>query len=515
MSLLPKIVQGSAMHVVEQAIRLTCALWLTPRMLNYLGETNYGLWGLLTSIFTQFVLLDLGLCTSMPRFLSRAIGQGNTEELCRSASTGTAGMFIIGVLAQIAGVVTWFGLPWFLKESHELGEARNVVIALMVTSLTFWLGRPLMLHLQSQLRRDLIALASIMRLLITTPSVAWALSNGRGIETVAWIHALGALGELILFFFFDRAFFRLVRWPWVNRAKARELLVFARWSYVLTTSERIRSGFSGADLFIVAAFLGSAMSGIYSLGQRLAYIFYEVAYAIVGAQLLSTFSQLDGAGDRERLKQSFVAASRISAQLAVIGGGILWATGPAFLKRWVPAQAEEATPVLLYLIIPHILCATQIPSRHLLISLARHRPLALTCLAGILLNLLLTVLWVQNFGMVGAAIATFVEMTLLYGIAIPWLVITQTEFPRRLVVWESLWKPLLKSSLLLSPAILSTHLWLGAAMATYTEIASAIVLLAVVFFTFLALGLLGKEEKRWFLTGYEILFKRPRPAVNA
>lgn len=505
MSLIPKIVRGSAMHVLEQVIRLGCALWLTPRMVYYLGEARFGLWGLLAAIFSQFVLLDLGLCSTLPRFLSRAIGRDDAQDIRETASTGTVGMLLIGVVAQLAGGITWLFLPNFLSSVHDLGEARSVVLALMAGTMAFWIGRPVMLHLQSQLRRDLIGVAAIIRVLICTPAAAWALDHDMGLVTVAWIHSFGAIGELILYGLFDRSFFRLVRWPWVHLKKARELLLFARWSYVLTTSERVRSGFSSADLFIVATFLGSAASGIYSLGQKLASMFHEIAYAIVGAQLLSAFSHLDGAGDKKGLENGFLAASRISVQVAVIGGGMLWALGPVFLQRWVPAQAEEASPVLFWLTFPNMLCAAQIPTRHLLMSMGKHRPLALTYLTGIIINLMLTVVLVKSYGMVGAAIATAVEMTLLHAVAMPWLVVRQTDMSWRLVAWESLWRPLLRSTAVLAPAFYIAHQW--ANRPDYGQILIAITALSTLFITALMLGILGREEKTWLKMGFRILVR--------
>lgn len=502
------------MHVLEQVVRLGCALWITPRMVYYLGEAGFGLWGLLAGIFSQFVLLDLGLCTSFPRFMARAIGRGDADDLRTIASTGTLGMFAIGILAQIAGTITWISLPWFLSDIHEIGEARAVIIALMISSLAFWIGRPLMLHLQSSLRRDLLCVAALARVLTTTPMVAWALSSGKGLFAVAWIHALGAIGELLLYALMDRSFFKLVHWKWTNRAKSRDLLQFARWSYVLTTTERVRSGFSGSDLFIIAAILNSAASAVYSLGQKLAYIFYDVAYSIVGAQLLSAFSHLDGAGDKAGLERGFIAASRISAQLAAIGGGMLWAVGPAFLTRWVPGQAEEATPVLIYLILPHMLCATQIPSRHLLISLAKHRPLALVYLVGVIFNILLTIVLVKTIGMVGAAIATLVEMTLLYAIAMPWLVVVQSGLSWRIVGWQSLWKPLLRSSAILFPALFAASHWLHD-KPTYGHIFTAIGGLSFLFFVAIASGIMGRDEKAWLQTGWRVLFKSQKPVERA
>ena len=510
MSLMPKIVRGSAMHVIEQVVRLGCGLWVTPLMVYHLGENGFGLWGILVGIFSQFLLLDLGLSTSMPRFLARSIGNGDVEDLRRTASTGTLGMLIIGFIAQVAGAITWVALPWFLSDVHDLAEARSVVLALTLSSLAFWLVRPILVHLQSQLRRDLIAVAAILRVLVCTVLVAWALRSGRGLVTVAWIHAFGGLGELLLMALMDRSFFPLVRWHWARRGKARELLIFSRWSYLLTTSERIN--FSGTDIFILAAVISSAASGIYSLGQKFAIMFYDVAYAIVGAQLLSTFSQLDGAGNRSGLERGFIAASRISVQVAVIGGGILWAVGPAFLKRWVPQQAAEATPVLLALILPHVLGAAQIPARHLLISMARHRPLALTFLVGISLNIALTFVLVRIYGIVGAAVASLVVMSLVYAVAMPWLVVRQVGMPWRTVAWECLWLPLGRSTLLLAPAFVLVRRWLE--VPTYGHIMLGIAALSAAFFALLTLGLLGREERTWFHLGLQLLFKRNKAAAR-
>lgn len=513
MSLLPKIVRGSAMHVLEQIVRLGCALWITPRMVHHLGEAGFGLWGLLSGLFAQFILLDLGLCTSLPRFLSRSIGRNDLDDLRTTASTGAVGMVVIGLAAQLAGVIIWFSLPHFLSEVHTLSEARAVVVALMLATLAYWIQRPIALHLQSRLRRDLMSVAAITRVLVCTPLVAWALADGKGLEQVAWIHTFGAIGELALCCLFGRSFFGLARWRWASRAKAWDLLRFACWSYLLTTTERIRSSFAGADIYILAAMLGTAASGVYSLGQKLSFMFYEVAYSIVGAQLLSTFSHMDGAGDESGLRHGFVAASRISVLMSVIGGGILWSIGPGFLARWVPGQAAEATPVLLALILPQMLAAAQIPSRHLLISLDKHRPLALTYLVGIVVNVILTLVLVRAMGMVGAAVATLVEMTFVYALAMPWLVATQARLGLRMVAWRCLWRPFLRALLLLAPGFYVARQWLSV-QPTYGQIVLAVAGLSLLFFTALGLGLLGREERGWLKLGLQALFTRANPSVR-
>lgn len=508
MSLMPKIVRGSAMHALEQFVRLACALWITPRMVYYLGEAGFGLWGLLSGIFAHFFLLDLGLCTSLPRFLARAMGKKDEQDIRETASTGVLGMFIIALLAQVAGGVVWVSLPAFLSQVHDLQQARQVVLALMVISLAHWGHRAVTIYLQSILRRDLLSLAAILRVAVSTPIVAWALASGGGLITVAWIHAAGMVAELLVTAFMAGSFFPLLRLAWVRKSKARELLLFARWSYLLTTTERIRTSFTGSDIMIVAAILGAAASGIYSLGQKLAFMYYEVAYAIVGVQLLSAFSQLDGADDKEGLERGFATATRIAVLISVAGGGMLWAIGPAFMSRWVPGQAAEATPVLLMLILPHMLAAAQIPARHFLISRALHRPLALTYLAGIIVNIGLTYGLVKTMGMMGAAVATLVEMTLVYAVAMPWLVVRQAGLSWNQVAWRWQWRPFLRALALMAPALGLTRHWLTLQEGTYLHIIAALAALALWFLVLLAVGLFGREERGWLRMGLGALTGR-------
>ena len=89
MSLMPRILRGSAVNVVEQMLRLLCALWITPRMVWYLEESGYGLWVVLSTLFGQFILLDPGLGASLARFLARAEFSGDQNGLRRALSTGT------------------------------------------------------------------------------------------------------------------------------------------------------------------------------------------------------------------------------------------------------------------------------------------------------------------------------------------------------------------------------------------------------------------------------------------
>jgi O-antigen/teichoic acid export membrane protein len=508
MSLMPRILRGSAVNVVEQMLRLVCALWITPRMVWYLEESGYGLWIILSTLFGQFILLDPGLGASLARFLARAESSGDQDGLRRALSTGTFFFFGLSGLALLLGSVIWLQLPQFETTAADLEEAQGVVSALAVTAGFYWLVQPIRVHLKSRLRQDLIAGAAIIRVLICTLLVAWALEHGKGLAFVAWIHTLGSIGEGLLLAGWNRSFFPLVRGKWADREKAMELLRFSRWTYVMTSSERLRNE---GDPLLLGAMLGPGPTGLFALGQRLVRMYFDVAYAVVGTQLLSAFSYLDGLGDRELLRRAYLSASRFASMLAVLGAGMIWVVGPPFLQRWVPPQAAQATPVLLWLTPAYLVYAAQIPGVHLLVSLGRHRLLAWVHLGGLILNVAASVALVYSHGMIGAAWGTALELILVYGLALPLLVVRRSGLSASTVFWQALWQPMLRTAVVLAPAWLLTGPLL--AQPDYSMIALAILGQGGLFLVAMPLGLLGAEAKDWSRRGLDWL-KQSRLSRN-
>ena len=492
MSLMPRILRGSAVNVVEQMLRLLCALWITPRMVWYLEESGYGLWVVLSTLFGQFILLDPGLGASLARFLARAESSGDQDGLRRALSTGTFFFMGLSGVALLAGSGVWLLLPRFESTASHLAESQDLVAALMCSAGFFWLVQPIRVHLKARLRQDLIASAAIIRVLICTLLVAWALERGKGLAFVAWIHTIGFIGEGLLMAWWNRGFFSFVRRRWADWEKGVELLRFSRWTYVMTSSERLRNE---GDPLLLGALLGPVPTGVFALGQRLVRTYFDVAYAVVGTQLLSAFSHLDGLGDRRKLEQAYLSASRFSSMLAVLGAGMVWVVGPPFLQRWVPGQAEQATPVLLWLVPAYLVYAAQIPGVHLLVSLGRHRLLAWVHFAGLLLNLGTSIWLVYGHGMIGAAWGTALELSLVYGLALPLLVVRRTGMAASTVFWQALWLPMLRTLAVMVPVGWLTHFWLSAP--SYPQIALAMGVHLTVFILAAGLGGLGGEARGW------------------
>lgn len=448
------LLRGSFLGTADQVVRAIAALVVTPVMVAALGVADFGVWVLLTGLFSQFVLLDPGLQSSLPRFLI----QKDAGELRAVASTAQRIYGIVTAASVLLTFFIWVVMPWFITDAARLVTARSIVILLGAATVVGTLTRLPALYLQSLMRRDLIAGIAIVRVAVSAAVVLWLLLlRGGGLLDVALVQVSGAVVESLLLAWCGRGLFPSIRRRWVDRTVARTLLGFSGWAYLISMCERLRSGLDG---FVLGWLRGSQAAGVYSLGARPVCMAFDTVYACIGTQLLPAFTRLRESGGHARLGAAFILITRLSAYLSFLSAGMILVLGPAFLHWWVPAQATEAVPVLLCLALPFALQMAQVPAIHLLYAVAEHRALALAQTAGLVLNVALSIVFARWLGIVGAALGTAVEILLLHGLVMPMLIARKAHVAPAKFLWGAQMVPLLASAAAIAGPALVIGKWM-------------------------------------------------------
>lgn len=445
-----QLIRGSLLSGAEQAVRAVAALAITPVMVSGLGVADFGIWVLLAAFFSQLVLLDPGLQASLPRFFSKPDARGDDAELRAVASTGFAIYLLVTAATMAVAAVVWLLMPCLIADTSRLESARWSALMIGVSTSITALTRLFPVFLISRLRREVISFTAIARVVICTAVIAWLLmEKGGGLIEVAAVHSAGGVIEALALVWFGRDLLPRIRAGDASRATARSLLSYSGWSYLISVSERLRSGLDG---FVLGWLRGSPAAGVYSLGLRPVTMVFDTVYACIGNQLLPAFTRIQETGGRERLVEAFLRVTRLSAFVSFLSAAVVTGIGPDFLRWWIPDQAEAAAPVLLWLALPFALQSAQAPAIHLLYALAEHRSLALAQAAGVLLNLALSILFARWFGIVGAAMGTAVEIFLLHGLVMPWLIAKQAGVSAVRFIWRGQAIPLLIALPLLAVA---------------------------------------------------------------
>jgi O-antigen/teichoic acid export membrane protein len=390
-------------------LNILVGLFLSPYILHHLGDDAFGLWVLIFSVTGYYGLFDLGIRSSIIRYVAKYSTVDENEELNRLVNTAFftySGIGAVAILITIA--VSFYVGSIFRISGDSLYLARWLF--LMVGSAVA-LGFPLGVFggiLEGLQRFYVLNINNMSATILRALLIVVALQRGRGLLTVAFItvalpllanmvNAVVALRLLRLRFGFEH----------LNRESLRRIASYSGTTFIIIVAVRLRFK---TDAIVIGTFVSSAAITYFTIGSRLV----DYAGEVVGglAQVFVPMSsQSDATGDLMGLRRIFVAGNRACALIIFPMAAILIILGKSVIEAWVGARYIAASyPVLLVLVIPSTLMLAQSASGRVLYGMAKHKTLAIVTLMEGCANLFLSILLVRRFGILGDAVGTAIPL---------------------------------------------------------------------------------------------------------
>src|SRR5580704_5318496 len=83
------------------ATNVLVGIFLSPFILHRLGDSAYGIWVLIFSITGYYGLFDLGIRSSVVRYVSKFTATGESDKLNRLVNTSLWSYTLIGAVAML------------------------------------------------------------------------------------------------------------------------------------------------------------------------------------------------------------------------------------------------------------------------------------------------------------------------------------------------------------------------------------------------------------------------------
>jgi O-antigen/teichoic acid export membrane protein len=406
---LAQIVKNVSSSWVSLGINILVGIFLSPFILHRLGNTAYGAWVLVFSITGYYGLFDLGIRSSIIRYVSTYHAVGDMEGLRKLINTslavysgiGLATMAVTVVVSAYAGV--FFRIPpGFLTTAQGLFLMVGAAVAIGFPAGVF--GGVL----EGLNRFYFVNVTNIVTTLLRATLIVLVLGRGYGLLTVALITvSLPLLGSMVRVAIVLRILPLRFGWKYMERKALREIAHYSGVSFILMLSYKLR--FKTDELLLSTLMSVSAVT-FFSIGDRLLDYTFEVVSSL--AQIFVPMSgQSDARGDMDRLRKIFVAGNRACALVIFPITAILVVLGKSVIRVWVGASyVPLGYPVMLALLVPSTFLLAQAASPRILFGMARHKSLAwVTSMEGIA-NLILSVVLIRPFGVIGDAFGTAIPL---------------------------------------------------------------------------------------------------------
>lgn len=405
-----EIIKNVSSSWFSLGVSILVGIFLSPFILHRLGNTVYGAWILVFSVTGYYGLFDLGVRSSIIRYVSTYTATNDMEGLRRLINTALAGYTAIGVITLLVTVLISFNISSVFKVPADFVITARWLFLIVGASVA--LGFPAGVFggiLEGLGRFYVVNLTNLAATLLRAAMIVLALTHGYGLLALAIITvAVPFVSSAICAAIVLRVLPLRFGWKYIERSSLREITQYSSVSFILMIAYKLRFK---TDELVISAMLSVSAVTFFSIGDRLVDYTMEVVSSL--AQIFVPMSgQSDAKGDMDQLRRIFVAGNRACALIILPITATLVVLGRSVITVWVgPNYVAAGYPVMLALLIPSTFTLAQAASPRILFGMARHKPLAwITCMEAIA-NLILSVVLIRPFGVIGDALGTAIPLS--------------------------------------------------------------------------------------------------------
>ncbi|HEY8508848.1 MAG TPA: oligosaccharide flippase family protein [Steroidobacteraceae bacterium] len=487
-------------------------LLLTPLLVRGLGAEAYAVWVLSHTITFYLAFLDLGTGSAQVRYHARFAAQGREKDVRTVLATSCVSMIIAGSVAALISFTISF-LPaqeWFDISAERSDEFRTVMWLLGTNMLVSFAGAAVENVYEGISRFDLRNMRSIAFRIITAGTQAMALHEGAGLVEVVAIELAASSLRLGVDLLLTAQV--LPGWwrgkPQFRGRVWRKLRGFALWT---SLDEVLTEGSAQLDHILIAVLLPLALLTPYSLCTGIAALLLMAV-----APIVETFFPLaSGLHARRRhadLSRLLLTGSKVATAIAAPLAIYLIFFGDAVLMLWVPEAAPGVPHGLMALVVLDYLTSMYLwTATVVLIAIGRIRLAVALTLAEIVLGVALVLVLIPQYGLLGVAAASLAA-NVVTGF------LFQIPITARCVgvpVSDLMGATLGRIALACVPAVFAASAFaLVEQHPRWALLASAAIVVSVVYCAGLLLFGMGREERAWYASMWRDLSRGLRERLT-
>ena len=394
----------------NQALVTIVGLWLTAFLLGRLGQVDYGLWLVGTRILGYLALLDLGVVALLPRETAfatgRAGGEQSAHDLSEIVGRTTRLVFWQMPLIALVAAIIWLALP------EEWAALRNPLALVM---LVFVAGFPLRVF------QAVLTGLQELAFLGTVFTVTWIAGT---VTTVVLAVAGYGLYALAIGWSVGQALSGLIWWrrvvsqhpevlpsslPRFGEGMLRDRMSRSMW---ISISQVAQVLLQGTDLLIIAKILGPQSVVPYFCTAKVLTVLGNQPQMLAEAAQ-PALSELRAGPDRERLAAVSLALSRAILILSGAAACVVLAVNEGFVGWWVGSEQYGGAVLTAVLLGGMLLRHWNVTAIYSLFAFGRDRRISVTTLAEGLVTVTLTIIFVKQWGLLGAALGSVTGVILI------------------------------------------------------------------------------------------------------
>jgi O-antigen/teichoic acid export membrane protein len=396
------------------AANMAVGFFLSPFIVHRLGNAAYGVWVLSISSVNYLALLDLGMRSSVLRFVSRERATGNHAGASEALSAALwVRVQISAAVLLLAGVLAWF-FPVIFRIPPELAHTSQVSVMLIGFTTAIGMCVGVFGGVLSALNRyDLQTGVTLTQLALRVGGVILALSKGWGLIGIASVELVAAVVGNSLLLGVALKYYPELK---VRLSRPTREILRALWSYsfyVFLQTVAIQLVYQ-TDNLVAGSFVSASAVTFYAIGNSLCRYTDQFAGSM-GMTFVPAASTYDAANHPDKLRTLYRLGTQAMLAVSLPILVTLLVRGRTFIGLWMgPQYAQQSGTVLTFLAIALLFSLANNPAGAIAMGTDRHKFVARWALVEGISNLTLSVILVHYMGIYGIALGTMLPSLFIH-----------------------------------------------------------------------------------------------------
>lgn len=393
------------------ALNLVYNLLFTPFVIRALGQSEYGIYTLCTSIISYLALFQFGFGVTYIRYFIKFTTEGNKKKAEELNGMFTEIFVVIAILVIVAGGALIVNIKSVLGDSITQQEciiAATLLKYLLFNTVLSIIGVPFQALITANEKfvfQKILVLVEIgLRVVALFPLLLL------GYKSIA-IVAVSTIAAVVVFVANVAYCFRVLkarfRFTNFDFSLFKEMGIFSFFIFL----QGIMDIFNWQiDRFLLARFHGTREISEYSVGAQINTVFIQLT-TMLTSLFVPRVNQLIAAGKGDGVLTDLLI--KVGRLQFLISGFILTAFiffGQSFMKFFAGNGYKHAYPVALLLMVPMLLPLSMDLCYHIARAKAKHKTSTIVFAVAAFLNLLISIPLCKKYGVIGSAAGTCIGM---------------------------------------------------------------------------------------------------------
>lgn len=415
---------GIVLNYVNMLVGNLIPVFYTPVMLNLLGQSEYGLYKLSSSVTSYLSLISMGIGSAVTRYLIKAYTEEGKESEERVLGLFMVIFQIIAIVSFVIGTILTINLQiWYgnALTNTELSRMK-VLVFLMVcnTALNFQLSpyisvvsaheKFIFLQCMNIITTCIGPILNIVVLFLGYASIGMATSS----------LVLGILIRFLYLYYVRHHMQIRAKYKGMPTDLLKEILIFSFWIFV---SNVVGQLYNATDTVMIGAVPALATIGVavYNVGGVFNNIVFSLTTGISSLLAPKANKMVFAGASNKELTDLAIRVGRLQGYIITLIVTGFIAFGKPFIAFYAGEEYMDAYWVAILMMIPNMIPLVQSVCLSIIVAQNKHRFRSIVYLGIAIANVIGTwFLMHTKLGIIGAALMTGVALVIGQGFVMNW-----------------------------------------------------------------------------------------------